>query len=87
MKCLIRLRSGSPRGDDKREEEEEDDNNYNDGSGGGPSDNDVEERAEVEKRLDHDLSRSEMIYPNFGADDRTSVLENRVDEREEGPTG
>lgn len=83
MKGLIRLRSGSPRGDDEEDEEEEDDNDDHGGvGGGGSSDSDVEERVEVEKRLDHDLSRFEMIYPNFGTDDQTSVLENRVDEQD-----
>ncbi|XP_028774341.1 uncharacterized protein LOC114731363 [Neltuma alba] len=84
MKGLIRLRSGSPRGDEEEEEEEEDDDDDDNGGGGGggSSDSDVEERVEVEKRLDHDLSRFEMIYPNVGTDDQTSVLENRVDEQD-----
>ncbi|KAI9108360.1 hypothetical protein K1719_020551 [Acacia pycnantha] len=44
MKGLIRLRSGSPRGDDEGEEEEEDDDEDNGGSGGGgSSESDVEE--------------------------------------------
>ncbi|KAK4253649.1 hypothetical protein QN277_010297 [Acacia crassicarpa] len=85
MKGLIRLRSGSPRGDDEGGEEEEDEDDDDGGAGGGvggSSDSDVEERVEVEKRLDHDLSRFEMIYPNLGTDDQTSVLENRVDEQD-----
>lgn len=52
MNGLIRLRS-SP----GRDEEDEED-------GGGSSESDVEEHVEVERRLDHDLSRFEMIYPN-----------------------
>ncbi|XP_054816623.1 uncharacterized protein LOC129316301 [Prosopis cineraria] len=75
MKGLIRLRSGSPKGD-----EDFPDNN----SGGASSDSDVEEeRVEVERKLDHDVRRFEMIYPNStGGDDQTSVLENRVDEQD-----
>lgn len=86
MKGLIRLRSGSPRGDTDEEGDEADDDEENGGgagAGGGSSDSDVEERVEVEKRLDHDLSRFEMICPIFsGGDDQTSVLENRVDEQD-----
>lgn len=52
------------------------------GSGSGSSDSDVEERFEVEKRLDHDVSRFEMVCPNFGNDVQASVLENRVDEQD-----
>ncbi|CAL5330937.1 unnamed protein product [Camellia sinensis] len=69
MKGLIRLRSSQ---DHEAEEEEE--------IGGGSSDSDVEEHVEVERRLDHDLSRFEMIYPN-GGDDQTNLLENRVDDQ------
>ncbi|XP_048318967.1 uncharacterized protein LOC107433667 [Ziziphus jujuba] len=76
MKGLIRLRS--PRDDD---EEEEDD--------GGSSESDVEEHVEVERRLDHDLSRFEMIYPNSSVTRSeeqsiisSSVLENRVDDQD-----
>ncbi|KAK4285557.1 hypothetical protein QN277_002242 [Acacia crassicarpa] len=77
MKGLIRLRSGSPTG---VEEDADSDNN----SGGASSDSDVEEeRVEVEKKLDHDVRRFEMIYPNSTiGDDQTSVLENRVDEQD-----
>ncbi|RWR84596.1 putative basic-leucine zipper transcription factor E [Cinnamomum micranthum f. kanehirae] len=42
---------------------------------------DVEEHVEVERRLDHDLSRFEMVYPNFG-DEHAMLLENRVDDQE-----
>ncbi|KAI4323337.1 hypothetical protein L6164_022951 [Bauhinia variegata] len=77
MNGLIRLRSGSPRGDEEDDTEDEEDSG---GGGGGSSDSDVEEREEVEKRLDHDLSRFEMIYPNsIGGDEQSSTLENRVD--------
>ncbi|KAA8520298.1 hypothetical protein F0562_014554 [Nyssa sinensis] len=68
MKGLIRLRS---QGHEAEEEEE----------GGGSSDSDVEEHVEVERRLDHDLSRFEMIYPNCG-DEQTNLLENRVDDQD-----
>ncbi|KAD0540118.1 hypothetical protein E3N88_44091 [Mikania micrantha] len=45
---------------------------------GGSSESDVEEHVEVERRLDHDLSRFEMIYPNYsGADHSSYLLENR----------
>lgn len=36
---------------------------------------------EVERRLDHDLNRFEMIYPNSGVD-YNNVLENRVDDQD-----
>nr|XP_043624507.1 uncharacterized protein LOC122596060 [Erigeron canadensis] len=62
MKGLIRLRSS---GNDDDEE-------------GGSSESDVEEHVEVERRLDHDLSRFEMIYPNYGSYN----LENRVDDQD-----
>lgn len=69
MKGLIRLRTL------KGEDEEE--------GGGGTSDSDLdlEEHIEVERRLDHDLSRFEMIYPN-GCDEQTNSLENRVDDQD-----
>ncbi|KAK4407342.1 hypothetical protein Sango_0315200 [Sesamum angolense] len=53
---------------------------------GGSSESDVEEHVEVERRLDHDLSRFEMIYnPNsvsVGGMDYHNVLENRVDDQD-----
>lgn len=70
MKGLIRLRSP---GHEARDDEEEED--------GGSSDSDVEEHVEVERRLDHDLSRFEMIYPNC-SDEQTNLLENRVDDQD-----
>ncbi|XP_024983546.1 uncharacterized protein LOC112519580 isoform X2 [Cynara cardunculus var. scolymus] len=73
MKGLIRLRSGNEADAPEDEEEEE----------GGSSESDVEEHVEVERRLDHDLSRFEMIYPNYsGADHSSYLLENRVDDQD-----
>lgn len=72
MKGRIRLRSpGHDEAVDDYDEEDE----------GGSSESDVEEHVEVERRLDHDLSRFEMIYPNSG-DDYHNVLENRVDDQD-----
>ncbi|KAE8657837.1 callose synthase 3-like [Hibiscus syriacus] len=73
MKGLIRLRSPEIGHD---EEEDEDG-----GNGGDSSESDVEEHVEVERRLDHDLSRFEMIYPSYGGDYNNS-LENRVDDQD-----
>lgn len=73
MKGLIRLRSP----DIGHSDEEDEDG----GNGGGSSDSDVEEQVEVERRLDHDLSRFEMIYPTYGGD-HNNVLENRVDDQD-----
>ncbi|KAF5748798.1 hypothetical protein HS088_TW04G00757 [Tripterygium wilfordii] len=70
MKGLIRLRSSLENEDDEEEE------------GGGSSESDVEEHVEVERRLDHDLSRFEMIYPNSGGIEYHNVLENRVDDQD-----
>ncbi|KAI3521351.1 hypothetical protein L1887_10814 [Cichorium endivia] len=68
MKGLTRLQSP---GNDEEDEE------------GGSSGSDVEEHLEVERILDHDLSRFEMIYPNYGGADHNSyLLENKVDCRE-----
>ncbi|KAK7270056.1 hypothetical protein RIF29_22935 [Crotalaria pallida] len=74
MKGLIRLRSPGHEADGHDDEEEED-------GGGGSSESDVEEHVEVERRLDHDLSRFEMIYPNYGGD-YNNGLENRVDDQD-----
>ncbi|KAL3850065.1 hypothetical protein ACJIZ3_011947 [Penstemon smallii] len=77
MKGLIRLRS--PGHEMEAHEDEEEDE-------GGSSESDVEEHVEVERRLDHDLSRFEMIYnPNTGSAggmDYHNVLENRVDDHD-----
>ncbi|OUZ99564.1 hypothetical protein BVC80_4067g1 [Macleaya cordata] len=70
MKGLIRLRSP---GHEVRDDEEEDE--------GGSSESDVEEHVEVERRLDHDLSRFEMIYPNCN-EQHSNMLENRVDDQD-----
>ncbi|OIV91210.1 hypothetical protein TanjilG_30432 [Lupinus angustifolius] len=74
MKGLIRLRSPGHDADGHEDEDEED-------GGGGSSESDVEEHVEVERRLDHDLSRFEMIYPNNGGD-YNNGLENRVDDQD-----
>ncbi|KAI3706350.1 hypothetical protein L6452_24016 [Arctium lappa] len=78
MKGLIRLRSPGNEadvGEDVGEDEEDEE--------GGSSESDVEEHLEVERRLDHDLSRFEMIYPNHGVADHNSYhLENRVDDQD-----
>ncbi|KAK1426309.1 hypothetical protein QVD17_14980 [Tagetes erecta] len=74
MKGLIRLRSPGNEADVAEEDEEDE---------GGSSESDVEEHVEVERRLDHDLSRFEMIYPNYsGADHSSYLLENRVDDQD-----
>uniref|UniRef100_A0ACD5YD46 Uncharacterized protein n=1 Tax=Avena sativa TaxID=4498 RepID=A0ACD5YD46_AVESA len=54
MKGLIRLRPHPPNASD-----DEDDDNSSGGS-------DVEEHVEVERRIDHDLSRFEMVCPELG---------------------
>ncbi|GAB4835145.1 hypothetical protein Ancab_000053 [Ancistrocladus abbreviatus] len=77
MKGLIRLRS-SP-GHEAGHEAEVDD--YEEEEEGGSSESDVEEHVEVERRLDHDLSRFEMIYPNCGAE-YNNLLGNRVDDQD-----
>lgn len=74
MKGLIRLRSP---GHDADVHEDDDDEE----GGAGSSESDVEEHVEVERRLDHDLSRFEMIYPNYGVE-YNNVLENRVDDQD-----
>ncbi|GAB2287002.1 hypothetical protein Dimus_021388 [Dionaea muscipula] len=73
MKGLIRLRSspGHETEVDDYEEEDED----------GSSESDVEEHLEVERRLDHDLSRFEMIYPDRGAD-HNIMLDYRADDQD-----
>lgn len=77
MKGLIRLRSPGHETVEGHDDDEEDE--------GGSSESDVEEHVEVERRLDHDLSRFEMIYPNYrtvGGVDYNNVLENRVDDQD-----
>ncbi|KAK1435199.1 hypothetical protein QVD17_00960 [Tagetes erecta] len=72
MKGLIRLRSPGNESNDENS---------------GSSESDVEEHLDVERRLDHDLSRFEMIYPNYdatctGTGSDHNVLENRVDDQD-----
>ncbi|XP_006648180.1 uncharacterized protein LOC102714070 [Oryza brachyantha] len=59
MKGLIRLRT-SPHPANPSASDDDDDANS--------SGSDVEEHVEVERRLDHDLSRFEMVYPGRGDD-------------------
>ncbi|KAG9442513.1 hypothetical protein H6P81_018367 [Aristolochia fimbriata] len=75
MKGLIRLRSPGHDHEIREDREEEDDEEE------GSSESDVEEHVEVERRLDHDLSRFEMVYPCF-ADEHSNLLENRVDDQD-----
>ncbi|THU63139.1 hypothetical protein C4D60_Mb01t12570 [Musa balbisiana] len=82
MKGLIRLRS--PSGHEIRpavasgggEEDVEDEE--------GSSESDVEEHLEVERRLDHDVSRFEMLYPGeeHGLESASYLLESRVDDQD-----
>ncbi|KAJ6694649.1 hypothetical protein OIU74_013887 [Salix koriyanagi] len=74
MKGLIRLKSPGNEANEDEEDEE----------GNGSSESDVEEHVEVERRLDHDLSRFEMIYPSGGGGEYSynNVLENRVDDQD-----
>ncbi|KAL6912377.1 hypothetical protein ACP4OV_001182 [Aristida adscensionis] len=58
MKGLIRLRT-SPHPANPASDDDDDANS---------SGSDVEEHVEVERRLDHDLSRFEMVYPGRGED-------------------
>lgn len=71
MKGLIRLRS-----DGGHELEPFDDNHDDDEDEGGSCESELDEHVEVERRLDQDLSRFEIIYPNH------NVLENRVDDQD-----
>ncbi|KAL1189176.1 hypothetical protein V5N11_032590 [Cardamine amara subsp. amara] len=73
MKGLIRLRADGNELEPYDEDEEDE---------GGSSESDVEEHVEVERRLDHDLSRFEMIYPNYAGSEYNNVLENRVDDQD-----
>lgn len=73
MNGLIRLRSPGHEAEGHEDEEEEE---------GGSSESDVEEHVEVERRLDHDLSRFEMIYPNYTGMEYNNVLGNRVDDQD-----
>lgn len=73
MNGLIRLRSPGHEAEGHEDDEEEE---------GGSSESDVEEHVEVERRLDHDLSRFEMIYPNDSGMEYSNVLGNRVDDQD-----
>lgn len=79
MKGLIRLRNEAGFREHEDEEEGEDhEEDDNDGS----SDSDVEEeKNSVLSRLDHEMSRFEMVYPNYGGD-YNNILENRVDDQD-----
>lgn len=70
MKGLIRLRT-----------DKEDSNSISDSDdiGSGGDDDEIKEHAEFEKRLEQDLSRFEMIYPNSGNE---QGLENRFDDQD-----
>ncbi|CAN6481508.1 unnamed protein product [Victoria cruziana] len=74
MNGLIRLRS--PGNEENRDET----------GTSSDSESDVEEHVEVERRLDHDLSRFEMIYPSgFVGDDESryeNLLESKVDDQD-----
>ncbi|CAO2040036.1 unnamed protein product [Urochloa humidicola] len=61
MKGLIRLRSSPQPANPNGAASDDDDEGNSSGS-------DVEEHVEVERRLDHDLSRFEMVYPGRGED-------------------
>ncbi|URE44958.1 nudix hydrolase 23 [Musa troglodytarum] len=84
MKGLIRLRSPSchdtrPSAAAGGEEDDEDE----EGSG----ESDVEEHLEVERRLDHDVSRFEMVYPgeedhDLETDSGSDLLVSRVDDQD-----
>ncbi|KAL0561908.1 hypothetical protein IC582_002353 [Cucumis melo] len=74
MKGLIRLRSAKDYEDEDEEEEEDE--------VGESGDSDVEGHLEVERRLDHDLSRFEMICPTSVGEEQSTLLENRVDDRD-----
>ncbi|CAA6666643.1 unnamed protein product [Spirodela intermedia] len=80
MKGLIRLRS--PTGNEMRVDD--DDDGAAAAGDEGSSESDVEEHVEVERRLDHDLSRFEMVYPIFGEEHGAAayLLENRVDDQD-----
>lgn len=82
MKGLIRLRpptSGCNHGAGWTMEEDDADD--------GSSESDVEEHVEVERRLDHDLSRFEIVYPSSVEEQGVAasaahLLENRVGDQD-----
>lgn len=78
MKGLIRLRNEADNRENDDEEIEDDENEDDNGSSG----SDVEEgKNTVLSRLDHEMSRFEMVYPNYGVD-YNNILENRVDDQD-----
>lgn len=79
MKGLIRLRNEAEFREHE-EEEEGDDNEEDDNEGSSESDVE-EEKNNVLSRLDHEMSRFEMVYPNYGSD-YNNILENRVDDQD-----
>ncbi|KAI3414750.1 uncharacterized protein J3R85_015924 [Psidium guajava] len=80
MKGLIRLRNEAEFREQEEEEEEGDDNEEDDNDGSSESDVE-EEKNNVLSRLDHEMSRFEMVYPNYGSD-YNNILENRVDDQD-----
>ncbi|PVH67249.1 hypothetical protein PAHAL_1G461800 [Panicum hallii] len=68
MKGLIRLRSSPQRANPNAAASDDDEDGNSSGS-------DVEEHVEMERRLDHDLSRFEMVYPGRGEDAGGYVFE------------
>lgn len=80
MKGLIRLRNEADNRDNEEEDEEEDENEEENNASSGESDVE-EEKNNVLSRLDHEMSRFEMVYPNYGMD-YSNVLENRVDDQD-----
>jgi hypothetical protein len=66
MKGLIRLRSSPPQQQQPAAAAAAASDDDEEGNSSG---SDVEEHVEVERRLDHDLSRFEMVYPGRGGED------------------
>ncbi|KAK4760516.1 hypothetical protein SAY87_005409 [Trapa incisa] len=79
MKGLIRLRNEADNRENDDEEVEDDENE--DDHGSSESDVEEEEKNSVLSRLDHEMSRFEMVYPNYGVD-YSNNLENRVDDQD-----
>lgn len=76
MKGLIRLRNEVEIRDNEEEEDENEEENN------GSSESDVEEEKDsVMSRLDHEMNRFEMVYPNYGSD-YNNLLVNRVDDQD-----
>ncbi|OWM73431.1 hypothetical protein CDL15_Pgr026530 [Punica granatum] len=78
MKGLIRLRNEV----DNRENDDEEVDDYENEDDNGSSESDVEEeKNNVLSRLDHEMSRFEMVYPSYGVGYNNN-LENRVDDQD-----